>query len=143
MSFYLEALKLVLIDRISYCYMLIFMKNVCKLGFLLCWPSGQHDFYADPYLKLFVVIIITGLLRRCRDERSKIIDEEQIVRKKSVTEKRTGRIADFLGSDSEREDFELGLQKSSFKDQMARSSDSEFQTAEDSYSKWQCKEMPL
>jgi len=76
-----------------------------------------------------------GLLRRCRDERSKIIDEEQIVRKKSVTEKRTGRIADFLGSDSEREDFELGLQKSSFKDQMARSSDSEFQTAEDSYSK--------
>ena len=74
-------------------------------------------------------------MRRCRDERSKLIDEEQIVRKKSVTEKRTGRIADFLGSDSEREDFELGLQKSSLKDQMARSSDSEFQTAEDSYSK--------
>ena len=77
-----------------------------------------------------VVLICLELLRLCRDERSKVIEEERKAQRISVAKKRTGNTEDFFDSESNREDFDIRLSKSTLKSQMARSHDNEFEIAE-------------
>ena len=64
----------------------------------------------------------TGMLRYCREERSRIVDEKEETERSNANQKRTGELTDFLDiSDSENTEFmETRQRKRTSKDPSAR-----------------------